>query len=405
MLYHDDGTVKGVATRDMGVGRDGNPKGSFEPGVELHARVTVFAEGCRGHLTKSLIERFDLRAGSRSADLRNRYQGAVGDRLRPSTSRGSSCTPWGGRSTAPPTAARSCITWKTIRLRWGSSSDSTTPIPHLSPFEEFQRFKTHPRIRPTFEGGRRIAYGARAISEGGLQSLPKITFPGGLLVGDTAGFLNVPKIKGTHTAMKSGITAAEAIFEALGADSSPTEITDYRTRLENTWLWDELHRVRNLRPSFRWGLWGGMLYSGLDTYVLRGRAPWTLHHHADHAALKKASECPRIEYPKPDGEVSFDRNSSVFLSNTNHEEDQPVHLTLKDDSVPIAINLAEYDAPEQRYCPAGVYEIVGEESGEPALQINAQNCVHCKTCDIKDPTQNIHWVAPEGGGGPNYPNM
>ena len=284
--------------------------------------------------------------------------------------------------------------------------------PHLSPFEEFQRFKTHPKIRPTFEGGRRgavkpdrIAYGARAISEGGLQSLPKLTFPGGLLVGDTAGFLNVPKIKGTHTAMKSGMTAAEAIFDALRDDSSPPEITDYRSRLEKTWMWDELHRVRNLRPSFRWGLWGGMLYSGLDTYVLRGKAPWTLHHHADHAALRKASECPRLEYPKPDGVVSFDRNSSVFLSNTNHEEDQPVHLTLKDDSVPIGINLAEYDAPEQRYCPAGVYEIVHQGEDGPRLQINAQNCVHCKTCDIKDPTQNIHWVTPEGGGGPNYPNM
>ena len=277
--------------------------------------------------------------------------------------------------------------------------------PHLSPFEEFQRFKTHPKIRPVFEGGRRVAYGARAISEGGLQSLPRLAFPGGLLVGDTAGFLNVPKIKGTHTAMKSGMTAAEAIFDALRDESSPCEVTDYRSRLEGTWLWDELHRVRNLRPSFRWGLWGGMFYSGLDTYLLRGRAPWTLHHHADHAALKKASECPRIEYPKPDGEVSFDRNSSVFLSNTNHEEDQPVHLTLKDDSVPIAVNLAEFDAPEQRYCPAGVYEIVNEDSGEPRLQINAQNCVHCKTCDIKDPTQNIHWVTPEGGGGPNYPNM
>ena len=277
--------------------------------------------------------------------------------------------------------------------------------PHLSPFEEFQRFKTHPKIRPTFEGGRRIAYGARAISEGGLQSLPKLTFPGGLLVGDTAGFLNVPKIKGTHTAMKTGMTAAEAIFDALRDETPASEIADYRSRLEATWLWDELHRVRNLRPSFRWGLWGGMLYSGLDTYLLRGRAPWTLRHHADHAALRKASECPRIEYPKPDGEVSFDRNSSVYLSNTNHEEDQPVHLTLNDDSVPITVNLVEYDAPEQRYCPAGVYEIVDDDSGGPRLQINAQNCVHCKTCDIKDPTQNIHWVTPEGGGGPNYPNM
>ncbi|MCY4284893.1 MAG: electron transfer flavoprotein-ubiquinone oxidoreductase [Thiotrichales bacterium] len=405
VLYHEDGAVKGVATRDMGVGNDGQPKPSFEPGVELHARVTVFAEGCRGHLTKSLFERFDLRHGVDpqtygigikelwEVDPAKHEQGLVVHTLG----------------------------WPLDRSTYGGSflyhlEDHQVAVgfvvgldyanPHLAPFEEFQRFKTHPRIRPTFEGGRRIAYGARAISEGGLQSLPKLTFPGGLLVGDTAGFLNVPKIKGTHTAMKSGMTAAEAIFDALRDESSSaTEVADYRSRLEGTWLWDELHRVRNLRPSFRWGLWSGMLYSGIDTYLLRGRAPWTLHHHADHAALKKASECPRIEYPKPDGVVSFDRNSSVFLSNTNHEEDQPVHLTLKDDAVPIAVNLAEYDAPEQRYCPAGVYEIVDRESGAPRLQINAQNCVHCKTCDIKDPTQNIHWITPEGGGGPNYPNM
>ena len=404
VLHHDDGAVKGVATQDMGVGRDGQPKGSFEPGVELHARVTVFAEGCRGHLTKSLFERFDLRDGADpqtygigikelwEIDPARHEQGLVVHTLG----------------------------WPLDRSTYGGSflyhlEDNQVAVgfvvgldyanPHLSPFEEFQRFKTHPKIRPTFEGGRRIAYGARAISEGGVQSVPELTFPGGLLVGDTAGFLNVPKIKGTHTAMKSGIVAAEAIFDALSDGAARSDITDYRSRLEASWLWDELHRVRNLRPSFRWGLWGGLLYSGLDTYVLRGKAPWTLRHHDDHAALKKASECRRIEYPKPDGVVSFDRNSSVFLSNTNHEEDQPVHLTLKDDAVPIAINLAEYDAPEQRYCPAGVYEIAGADAGEPRLQINAQNCVHCKTCDIKDPTQNIHWVTPEGGGGPNYPNM
>ena len=404
VLYREDGVVKGVATQDMGVGRDGRPKASFEPGVELHARVTVFAEGCRGHLTKTLFERFDLRAGVDpqtygigikelwEIDPAKHEQGLV----------------------------LHTLGWPLDRSTYGGSflyhlEDNQVAVgfvvgldytnPHLSPFDEFQRFKTHPKIRPTFEGGRRIAYGARAINEGGIQSIPKLTFPGGLLVGDAAGFLNVPKIKGTHTAMKSGITAAEVIFDALNDGSSQPEIADYQARLQRSWLWDELHRVRNLRPSFRWGLWGGMLYSGLDTYVLRGKAPWTLHHHADHAALKKASECPRIDYPKPDGVVSFDRNSSVFLSNTNHEEDQPVHLTLKDDSVPIAVNLAEYDAPEQRYCPAGVYEIVHEGEDGPRLQINAQNCVHCKTCDIKDPMQNIHWVTPEGGGGPNYPNM
>ena len=404
VLYHDNGAVKGVATQDMGVGRDGQPKASFEPGVELHARITVFAEGCRGHLTKSLFERFDLRAGADpqtygigikelwEIDPAKHEQGLVVHTLGWPLDRST----YGGSFLYH-------LEDNQVAVGFVVGLDYTNP--HLSPFEEFQRYKTHPKIRPTFEGGRRIAYGARAISEGGLQSLPKLAFPGGLLVGDTAGFLNVPKIKGTHTAMKSGITAAEAIFDALGDESASPEIADYRSRLEGTWLWDELHRVRNLRPSFRWGLWGGMLYSGLDTYLLRGKAPWTLHHHADHAALRKASECPRIEYPKPDGEVSFDRNSSVFLSNTNHEEDQPVHLTLKDDSVPIAMNLAEYDAPEQRYCPAGVYEIVHDAGDGPRLQINAQNCVHCKTCDIKDPTQNIHWVTPEGGGGPNYPNM
>ena len=404
VLYHEDGSVKGVATQDMGVGRDGEPKGSFEPGVELHARVTVFAEGCRGHLTKSLFERFDLRAGADpqtygigikelwEIDPARHEQGLVVHTMGWPLDRST----YGGSFLYH-------LEDNQVAVGFVVGLDYTNP--HLSPFEEFQRYKTHPKIRPTFEGGRRIAYGARAISEGGIQSIPKITFPGGLLVGDTAGFLNVPKIKGTHTAMKSGMTAAEAIFDALRNGSAVSEITDYRTRLEKSWLWDELHRVRNLRPSFRWGFWGGMFYSGLDTYVLRGKAPWTLHHHADHAALKKASECPRIAYPKPDGAVSFDRNSSVFLSNTNHEEDQPVHLTLKDDSVPIAVNLAEYDAPEQRYCPAGVYEIVHEGEDGPRLQINAQNCVHCKTCDIKDPMQNIHWVTPEGGGGPNYPNM
>ena len=404
VLYHDDGAVRGIATQDMGVAQDGSPKGSFEPGVELHARVTVFAEGCRGHLTKTLFERFDLRNG---VDPQT-YGIGIKELWEIDPAR------------HEPGLVVHTLGWPLDRSTYGGSflyhlEDNQVAVgfvvgldytnPHLSPYEEFQRFKTHPKIRPAFEGGRRIAYGARAISEGGMQSIPKLTFPGGLLVGDTAGFLNVPKIKGTHTAMKSGMTAAEVIFDALEDGSATPEITDYRSRLEASWLWDELHRVRNLRPSFHWGLWGGMIYSGLDTYVLRGKAPWTLRHHHDHAALEKASECRRIEYPKPDGVVSFDRNSSVFLSNTNHEEDQPVHLTLKDDAVPIAVNLAEYDAPEQRYCPAGVYEIVGDETGGPSLQINAQNCVHCKTCDIKDPTQNIHWVTPEGGGGPNYPNM
>jgi electron-transferring-flavoprotein dehydrogenase len=272
----------------------------------------------------------------------------------------------------------------------------------LSPFEEFQRFKTHPAIRGFFEGGRRISYGARALNEGGLQSIPQLDFPGGALVGCAAGFVNVPKIKGSHTAMKSGMVAAETIFARLTGDAG----AKVRDALQRSWVWDELHQVRNIRPSFRLGLWGGLIYSALDTYVLRGRAPWTLHHHPDHTQLTRADAAPRIEYPRPDGKITFDRLSSVFISNTNHEEDQPAHLKLRDPAKAIGVNYRLYDSPEQRYCPAGVYEIVEEAgTGEKRLQINAQNCVHCKTCDIKDPEQNIDWVVPEGGGGPNYPNM
>jgi electron-transferring-flavoprotein dehydrogenase len=277
--------------------------------------------------------------------------------------------------------------------------------PHLSPFQEFQRFKLHPDVRKYLEGGRRISYGARALNEGGLQSLPKLSFPGGVLIGDTAGFLNVPKIKGNHTAMKSGMLAAEAIAEMFnGQDPAGAECTAYADKFKNSWLHEELYRVRNIRPSFHKGFWAGLFYSAIDTVLLRGRAPWTFKNHADHTQLKKAKDAPKIDYPKPDGVLTFDRLSSVFISNTNHEEDQPCHLQLKDASIPVQVNLAEYDAPEQLYCPAGVYEIVQEENG-PRLQINAQNCVHCKTCDIKDPTQNINWVTPQGGGGPNYSNM
>jgi electron-transferring-flavoprotein dehydrogenase len=405
VLFHDDGSVKGVATRDMGVGRDGEPKAGFEPGVELHARQTIFAEGCRGSLTKELFERFDLRkdADPQTFGLGIKELWEVDP------------------SQHEPGLIVHTIGWPMKSDTYGGSflyhlEDNQVAVgfvvgldysnPHLSPFEEFQRFKTHPSVRPVFEGGRRISYGARAINEGGFQSIPKLTFPGGMLVGCGAGFLNVPKIKGTHTAMKSGMTAAEAVFDALGDDAAGNEVTAYAERLKSSWVWDELYRVRNIRPSFHKGLWPGLAYAGLDTYLLRGRAPWTFHHKADHTQLKKASECAPIDYPKPDGKVSFDRNSSVFLSATNHEEDQPVHLTLKDASVPITLNLADYDAPEQRYCPAGVYEILRNDDGsDPRLQINAQNCVHCKTCDIKDPSQNINWVTPEGGGGPNYPNM
>ncbi|MCX7142447.1 MAG: electron transfer flavoprotein-ubiquinone oxidoreductase, partial [Proteobacteria bacterium] len=276
--------------------------------------------------------------------------------------------------------------------------------PFLSPFDEFQRFKTHPAIRGFFEDGRRIAYGARAISEGGFQSLPKLTFPGGVLVGDTAGFLNNAKIKGIHTAMKSGMTAAEAVYDAL-AQEGTKEVTSYPEKIRSTWIWDELYRVRNVRPAFRWGLWGGLAYAAMDTFLFQGKAPWTMHNHDDHSQLKQTADCPKIDYPKPDGKLTFDKLSSLFLANVNHEENQLCHLTLKDAAVPVNVNLALYAGPEQRYCPAGVYEFVKNEDGSDRLQINAANCVHCKTCDIKDTTQNINWVVPEGGGGPNYPNM
>jgi electron-transferring-flavoprotein dehydrogenase len=405
VLYNDDGAVVGVATGDMGVDREGQPTDQFTPGMELRARYTLFAEGCRGSLTKTLFERFKLREGvdpqtygigikelweiDPILHLPGKIVHTVGWPLDPSTYGGSFLYHMENNQVAVGFV---------IGLGYAN--------PHLSPFDEFQRFKTHPDIRPTFEGGRRIAYGARAISAGGIQSIPKLIFPGGALIGDTAGFLNMPKIKGTHTAMKSGTVAAEAVFAAVAAGRGADEVAEYPEQLRQSWLWEELYQVRNIKPSFSWGLWAAIAYSALDTYLFRGKAPWTFHHKPDHSKLKKTSECSKIEYPKPDGVVSFDKLSSVFISNTNHEEDQPCHLTLKDPTVPVRINLALYDAPEQRYCPAGVYEIVRDNDGSnPHLQINAQNCVHCKTCDIKDPTQNINWVTPQGGGGPNYPNM
>ncbi len=404
VLFGDDGAVRGIATGDMGVGRDGEHGPNYQAGIELHAGQTVFSEGCRGSLTKALSARFDLR---RDADPQT-YGLGIKElwEVDPAVHQ--------------PGLTVHTVGWPLASDTYGGSflyhlEDNLVAVgfvvgldysnPHLSPYDEFQRFKTHPEIRKFFEGGRRISYGARALSEGGLQSLPRLSFPGGLLVGDTAGFLNVPKIKGTHMAMKSGIEAAEALFAHLSQEGqNGREVTAYAERLKASWLWDELYTVRNIRPSFRWGLWGGIAYSAIDTYLFRGRAPWTLRNHADHTQMKKASESVPIVYPKPDGKISFDRLSSVFISATNHEEEQPCHLRLKDAAVPIAINLALYDAPEQRYCPAGVYEVVREADG-PRMQINAQNCLHCKTCDIKDPTQNIDWAVPEGGGGPNYPNM
>jgi electron-transferring-flavoprotein dehydrogenase len=404
VLYGEDGRVRGVATGDLGIGSDGQAKESHEPGIELLARYTLFAEGCRGSLTKTLFERFGLAEGADpqtfGLGIKELWE------VRPEVH--------------DPGLVTHTVGWPLDSATYGGSflyhlEDNQLAAgfvvgldyrnPYLSPYEEFQRFKTHPKIRGFFEGGRRIAYGARSLNEGGFQSIPKLTFPGGALIGCTAGFLNVPKIKGTHTAMKSGMIAAETLFEALEGDDA-IELTAYPERLKSSWIYDELRRVRNIRPAFRRGLWFGLAYSAVDTYLLGGRAPWTLRHHPDHAALKKAKDARPITYPKPDGKISFDRLSSVYISNTNHEEDQPVHLRLKDPRLAIDVNLAEYDSPEQRFCPAGVYEIVREDGeSSPRLQINAQNCLHCKACDIKDPTQNIDWVTPEGGGGPNYPNM
>ncbi len=404
VLYDENGAVKGVATGDMGVGRDGEPGPNHQPGMELLGSLTLFAEGCRGSLTKTLFERFDLRR-----DAQPQTYGLGIKEL------------WEiDPANHQPGQVLHTIGWPLDQRTYGGSwlyhfeknqvsigfvvgLDYTNP--HLSPFDEMQRLKTHPTIRPVLQGGRRIGYGARALSEGGLQSLPTLVFPGGALVGDAAGFLNVPKIKGSHTAMKSGMLAAEAAFEALASDAQRPLLEAYPEKFRASWLYEELHGVRNVRPAFRWGLWPALALNAIDTFLLRGKAPWTLTHHAaDHTTLEKAAAAARIAYPKPDGTLTFDKLSSVFLSGTNHEEDQPCHLTLDDPTIPIRVNLAEYDAPEQRYCPAGVYEIV-HEGDEPRLQINAQNCVHCKTCDIKDPRQNINWVTPEGGGGPMYGSM
>jgi electron-transferring-flavoprotein dehydrogenase len=401
VLYDACGRVRGVATGDMGIGKDGQPTDRYQPGVELMAKETLFAEGCRGSLTKTLVQRFRLRDGADpqtyAIGIKELWEIAP-DRHQPGlvvhTIGWPLDTATYGGSFLYHLENRQVAVGFVIGLDYRN--------PFLNPFEEFQRFKTHPALGPFFEDGRRIAYGARALNEGGFQSIPRLDFPGGALIGDAAGFLNVPKIKGSHTAMKSGMIAAETVFRQLSGNPE----AEFRHALEGSWVWEELRRVRNIRPSFRWGLWAGLAYSALDTYVFRGSAPWTLHHHPDHLQLTKASEARRIDYPRPDGKISFDRLSSVFISNTNHEEDQPSHLRLRDPKKAIAVNYRLYESPEQRYCPAGVYEIVQQAgTGEPYLQINAQNCVHCKTCDIKDPEQNIDWVVPEGGGGPNYPNM
>tara|TARA_R110000787_G_scaffold16622_36_gene51168 strand:+ start:3789 stop:5414 length:1626 start_codon:yes stop_codon:yes gene_type:complete len=402
VLYHEDGSVKGIATGDMGLQKDGTPGPNHEPGMELHAKCTLFAEGARGSLTKGLCDKFDLRAKSEpqtyGIGIKELWE------IDPAKHKPGFIMHSTGWPLDSETYGGSFLYHLEDNLvSYGFVIGLDYKNPYLSPYDEMQRFKLHPLVRETFEGGRRISYGARALNEGGFQSIPKLTFPGGALIGCTAGFLNVPKIKGSHTAMKSGMVAAEAIFDMLAEDGN--EPVTYREKLEDSWLWDELYRSRNIRPSFQKGFFAGMIYSAIDTYLLRGKAPWTFRHHEDHKQLRKADEVDRIDYPKPDGKITFDKLTSVSFSGTNHEENQPVHLTLKDDSVPVSHNLALYDGPEQRFCPAGVYEFVQDDSGADRLQINAQNCVHCKTCDIKDPGQNIHWVTPEGGGGPAYPNM
>jgi electron-transferring-flavoprotein dehydrogenase len=403
VLYHEDGSVKGVATGDLGIGKDGQHTENYQVGMELHAKQTIFAEGCRGSLTKTLMQKFNLREGvdpqAYGIGIKELWE------VKPERHQAGLIVHTTGWPMDRHTYGGSFLYHlENNQVAVGFVVGLDYQNPWMSPFDEFQRFKTHPAIRGFFEDGRRIAYGARAISEGGFQSLPKLTFPGGALVGDTAGFLNNAKIKGIHTAMKSGMTAAEAVYEAL-AQEGAKEVTSYPEKIRSTWIWDELYRVRNVRPAFRWGLWGGLAYAAVDTFLFQGKAPWTMHNHDDHSAIRKSADCPRIEYPKPDGKITFDKLGSLFISNVNHEENQRCHLTLKDASVPVNVNLALYAGPEQRYCPAGVYEFVKNDDGGDRLQINAANCVHCKTCDIKDPTQNINWVVPEGGGGPNYPNM
>jgi electron-transferring-flavoprotein dehydrogenase len=401
-ILTEAGRVVGVATGDMGIGKDGQPTELFQRGMELQASYTVFAEGCRGSLGKQLIATYGLNQGvdpqTYGIGIKELWEVPAAQHR--------------------PGLVMHSIGWPLDRKTYGGSFlyhlggnlmaygfvvGLDYENPYFSPFEEMQRFKTHPAIRPFFEGAKRISYGARALNEGGFQSIPKLIVPGGVLVGCEAGFLNVPKIKGTHTAMKSGMLAAEAIADAL-AGSKPDLLEAFPTKIRASWLWPELEAVRNIRPGFaKFGLFGGLMNAAFETYITRGKSPWTLSQHADNTTLKPAAQSTPIAYPKPDGKLTFDRLSSVFISNTNHEENQPAHLTLRNPEIAISVNWAQYRSPETRYCPAGVYEIIGADEQKPRLQINAQNCVHCKTCDIKDPTQNINWVTPEGAGGPNYP--
>jgi electron-transferring-flavoprotein dehydrogenase len=405
VLYNDDGSVKGVATGNMGVKRDGEAGPDFQLGMELHGKYTLFAEGARGHLGKQLMAKYDLNKGkdpqSYGIGIKELWE------IDPAKHQPGLVVHTTGWPLDSKTYGGSFLYHlENNQVVVGYVVGLNYENPYLSPYEEFQRYKTHPEIRGFFEGAKRISYGARAIAAGGLQSLPKLVFPGGALIGCDAGFLNMSRIKGSHAAIKSGMLAAESVFEALGAGRQGDELATYPVAFEQSWLHEELHVARNVKPWLSKGLYLGSVMAGIDQIVFRGKAPWTLRHsHADHECLKPAAQFTPIAYPKPDGKLTFDRLSSVFISNTNHAEDQPIHLTLKNPSVPVDVNLAQYAGPEARYCPAGVYEFVKTDEGTDRLQINAQNCVHCKTCDIKDPTQNIVWITPEGGGGPNYPNM
>ncbi|MSQ20755.1 MAG: electron transfer flavoprotein-ubiquinone oxidoreductase [Betaproteobacteria bacterium] len=406
VLFNTAGAVVGVATGDMGIGKDGKPTGNHQRGMELRGKYTFFAEGCRGHLGKMLMDKFRLRDGADpqvyGIGLKELWE------IDPAKHKAGLVVHTAGWPLDASTYGGSFLYHlENNQVAVGFVVGLGYANPYLNPFEELQRYKTHPHIRLFLEGGKRIAYGARAITAGGIMSLPKIVFPGGCLVGDDAGFLNASRIKGSHAAIKTGMLAAEACVEALQTGRANDELTRYPEAFRASWLHDELWKARNFKQWMAKGLYLGTAMVGVEQWLLGGKVPWTLHHkHADHETLEPAAKSQRIDYPKPDGKISFDRLSSVFVSNTNHEENQPAHLTLKSAQVPITTNLALYDAPEQRFCPAGVYEIVRNDDGSnPRLQINAQNCVHCKSCDIKDPTQNIHWVVPEGGGGPNYPNM
>ncbi len=409
ILYNENGSVKGVATGDMGVARDGTHKGDYTPGLELHAKYTFFSEGCRGHLTKQLIRTFDL---AKDSDPQVYGLGVKElwdiDSALHSAGRVIHTQGWPLSETAGSNGGGWIYHQANGQVSIGFVTWLNYTNPYLSPFQEMQRWKTHPEVAALLKGAKRVSYGARAISDGGLQSIPKLVMPGAALIGDSAGFLNVPRIKGTHTAMKSGMMAAEAAVDAILSQREHDELAAYPAAFEQSWVKKELSVVRNVAPLVK--KFGDILGSGLSGVTMwlehwGLKVPFTLHHHPDHESLLRKDQVQPIAYPKPDGVLTFDRLSSVFVSNTNHEEDQPVHLTLKDPEIPVKYDLPMFDEPAQRYCPAGVYEIVGEDVGDPKFVINAQNCVHCKTCDIKDPTQNITWVVPEGGGGPNYPNM